>query len=240
MASIDIPKSSITSISSLKKPSLSLDLDCIPSFQETPADKTINSYALVFTNEHDHHLYVGSSSAASLLKKDLGVEKIALIFSFISCEDESVIVQEIEDDGDALIMHNVIKDHILNIHEALTRGHVLIQCHAGVSRSPTFVATYLMVYQQMSYKKAWNLIYSVRPIIDSKYIIYLQWVEKHRENFLDVEPPHNMSMWDLEFYEDVDSCSLSFIKTPTSLSPHSSPFSSPLSFSPHSFSPKVA
>ncbi|KAG0735799.1 hypothetical protein G6F57_010447 [Rhizopus arrhizus] len=53
------------------------------------------------------------------------------------------------------------------IHNAVTKQEpILVHCLAGVSRSPTVVAAYLMVTEKRRFKEALALIKRVRPFVN--------------------------------------------------------------------------
>lgn len=58
------------------------------------------------------------------------------------------------------------------IHNCLKRGNTLVHCQAGVSRSPTAVAAYLMKYYHMDADEALNLIKEYRDVKPNYGFIY--------------------------------------------------------------------
>jgi protein-tyrosine phosphatase len=85
------------------------------------------------------------------------------------------------------------------IDAAKEKGNILIHCLAGVSRSPTIVAAYLMYKRKWRYKQALALIKQTRPFVnpnpgfieqlklfkemgyefDTENPAYLDYLEKH-------------------------------------------------------------
>ena len=51
------------------------------------------------------------------------------------------------------------------IKEGMSRGGVLVHCHAGVSRSATCVIAYLMQERDMGFDKAFAFASKKRPVI---------------------------------------------------------------------------
>lgn len=52
------------------------------------------------------------------------------------------------------------------IDEAIEKGNILVHCLAGVSRSPTIVAAYLMYKKKLRYKEALAIIKQTRPFVN--------------------------------------------------------------------------
>lgn len=52
------------------------------------------------------------------------------------------------------------------IDTAIENGNILVHCLAGVSRSPTIVAAYLMFKKRLRYKEALAIIKQTRPFVN--------------------------------------------------------------------------
>lgn len=72
------------------------------------------------------------------------------------------------DDGDldgALRKYPIAKALVKNERQKNKNAKILLSCAAGISRSAT-MALWLMAEELDSYDKAWDLIKSIRPIVD--------------------------------------------------------------------------
>ncbi|PSN29326.1 hypothetical protein C0J52_19956, partial [Blattella germanica] len=65
-------------------------------------------------------------------------------------------------------------------HAMRKKGHVLVHCNAGVSRSPAVVIAFLMKNRKMSYNEAYNLVKNKRSVIHPNpgFVQQLQKYEK--------------------------------------------------------------
>lgn len=105
----------------------------------------------------------------------------------------------ITDNPEANIIH-YFPEAIQFISKALeNEQHLLVHCLAGVSRSPTIIAAYLMATQRLRYKVALAMIKQTRPFVnpnpgfinqlrlfqemnyqfDPNHPAYLEYLKKH-------------------------------------------------------------
>ena len=75
----------------------------------------------------------------------------------------SILLQDTEDEN----ISAVFERSTMFIRDALASGgSVYVHCFAGMSRSPTLVAAYLIMEQGMDDEEALYFLQSVRPVVD--------------------------------------------------------------------------
>jgi hypothetical protein len=112
------------------------------------------------------HLYIGSEVAlksASLFDYIVNCTRhIPLISTIPSIR---VAVNDHHSESSAFIQSLIDTNVIEMIHEQRNKGkNVLVHCHAGIQRSCTIVALYLMKYYGMSAEEVIRFIQTKRPI----------------------------------------------------------------------------
>lgn len=131
------------------------------------------------------HLYIGTWKAAvyATAPEKLGLhetQKMDVVISALSEEEYEDYDLLDEDFEDVSWYRLVIDDYILeNIYEHFNRVYliietaiksgknVLVHCAAGISRSPTLVAAYLLLSQQyQSAEEAIEYLKKMRPIVN--------------------------------------------------------------------------
>lgn len=82
-------------------------------------------------------------------------------------------IDDIDDDKSMKKMTKIIDENVNLIHEYLQKGkNVLVHCLAGVSRSPTLVAAYLMISSHEVNMKKLSVIESLIKIKENRSCIY--------------------------------------------------------------------
>ncbi|XP_035661252.1 dual specificity protein phosphatase 3-like isoform X4 [Branchiostoma floridae] len=117
-------------------------------------------------------IYLGDSSIAQDVSKlkSLGVTHVlnaAHGAIDVSKEYEKVGIEYLGVPADDVPTYN-LKQHFepaaAFINTAVKKGKVLVHCHVGYSRSPTLVAAYLMLYQELTAQESITLIRGKRFI----------------------------------------------------------------------------
>jgi atypical dual specificity phosphatase len=101
------------------------------------------SSTFIAANAITHVLSIGSTPASTL---PVHYHRLSL------SDDPSSSIDQVSEKADAII-------------EAAKDGRILVHCSAGVSRSPTIVAAYLMKKCDMALKDALGLIIRARPAV---------------------------------------------------------------------------
>merc|ERR1712032_278683 len=103
--------------------------------------------------------------------KELGITSILICASYIEPtfpEDFTYKILEVHDLPDFDIAeyfeesYNFIKDEI-------NKGKILIHCAAGLSRSPTFVTSYLMRENKWTFEDSYRFVKKAKPSININY-----------------------------------------------------------------------
>jgi protein-tyrosine phosphatase len=115
---------------------------------------------------------------------------------------------QMEDKEDAQIMKS-FDDAADWIHQQLTsslKSNVLVHCFAGISRSPTIVAAYLIKYHQYSAQKAMDLIRCYRPIVDPNRGFLSQlctYADTQASIYVDLSRRDNRYVWETVCRQDL-------------------------------------
>ena len=107
---------------------------------------------------------------------------------FLRADDNikrSQIRLSVNDDLSSEEIHKLYK-YLMSITEIIYKNlmnfkGVLVHCYAGIQRSATVVAAYLMRYGNMDQKKAINLIKSKRPICFTPFVNFTKSLELFQE-----------------------------------------------------------
>ena len=120
-------------------------------------------------NKIAEKLYLGNLQAAQDLKalKRAGITHVLTVASgikpFFPDEFTYKVIAIADQSSSALIRH--LPSAIQFIQEGISKGGVLVHCHAGVSRSASCVIAFLMKTQGMSFDDAFKFASARRPII---------------------------------------------------------------------------
>ena len=120
-------------------------------------------------NKIAEKLYLGNLQAAQDFKalKRAGITHVLTVASgikpFFPDEFTYKVISVADQSSSALIRH--FPSAIQFIQEGISKGGVLVHCHAGVSRSASCVIAFLMKTQGMSFDDAFKFASARRPII---------------------------------------------------------------------------
>lgn len=131
------------------------------------------------------HLYLGSQyNAAS--KKQLGQLEVKRVLDLkerhVTTDDPDLDVRAVpmSDHGDTAITE-ILPECFRFIEEAKSNGEIiLVHCRGGVNRSATVVLAYLMKYNDMTLREAWEYVRTRRPSVQpvANYMSQLREYEK--------------------------------------------------------------
>ena len=135
--------------------------------------------------------YLGNISAAKNLEniKTFNVKNIVSILS----EEEISNLPELYRENDinhCIISANDSLDQIISpyleetsdwIKEALKNGNVLVHCLLGISRSASFVISYLMYNKFMGYQVALDFVKNMRPRVNPNKIFEIQLKQQSKK-----------------------------------------------------------
>jgi len=128
----------------------------------TPSIKNIDSYNMIAAN-----LYLGNIDALKDQDKfDLIVNCTKHIPLATKCEQTVRIPVDDHPSESENMMKNIKETNVLekiHIHR-INNKPVLVHCHAGMQRSATIVACYLIHYYKMTPEEAIRFIRSKRPV----------------------------------------------------------------------------
>lgn len=116
------------------------------------------------------NLYLGNKNASKeKILQDLGIDIVInvtpnLPFHSEQIENIGIPVYDDKSEYSKRILVEYIKEILPYMHLQLKRGkRILVHCRAGIQRSPTVIAAYLMKYKGMSIDEAIEFIQARRP-----------------------------------------------------------------------------
>jgi len=117
------------------------------------------------------HVFIGNQRDAASKEKltELGITHILNVTSHLPLhfENDGITYKRLPaTDSGSQNLKQYFADAISFIDEARdNNGKVLVHCQAGVSRSPTIVAAYLMARSRKSLQEAFSFMREKRPIV---------------------------------------------------------------------------
>lgn len=126
-------------------------------------------------------VFVGNANHAVAESKNRSVECIITLCTFKIANASYANTDEfIPFDDDETASEMQLTKAVSTVVSKINSGETtLVHCNAGISRSPTVVATAIAVYEKSSFEDGWNRVVEVRPKANQNPVL----VEKVEKNY---------------------------------------------------------